>query len=397
MRYIEFCGDKLSRLGFGTMRLPVCGDRSIDEEKTAEMIRYAMAHGVNYFDTAYPYHDGKSELVTGKMLREFPRDSFYLADKYPGHQIADSYDPEQVFEDQLRKCGVEYFDYYLLHNVCELSMPAYTDARWEIIPYFLEQKRRGRIRHFGFSSHARPETLEQFLEQYGKDMEFCQIQLNYLDWTLQNAEEKVRILNRYGIPIWVMEPVRGGKLAEFPEEMRQGFRNLRADESDAAWAFRFLQGIEGVHVTLSGMSNLQQLQENVRIFEEEKPLSEEERDTLLKYAERLKRGVPCTACRYCCDGCPSELDIPMLMHAYNETQTGGGFTVSMQLDALPEDKLPTACIGCGSCESVCPQGIRIPEIMQKLAEVRKTLPSWIEISRQREEAARKAKQRKADA
>ena len=134
MRYVEFCGEKLSRLGFGTMRLPVRADRSIDEEKTAEMIRYAMAHGVNYFDTAYPYHEGKSELVTGKVLREYPRNSFFLADKYPGHQIADSYDPEEIFEEQLRKCGVDYFDYYLLHNVCELSMPAYTDPRWGIIP-----------------------------------------------------------------------------------------------------------------------------------------------------------------------------------------------------------------------------------------------------------------------
>ena len=392
MRYVEFCGDKLPRLGFGTMRLPVRGDRSIDEEKTAEMIRYAMAHGVNYFDTAYPYHDGKSELITGKVLREFPRDSFYLADKYPGHQIAETYDPEEVFEEQLRKCGVEYFDFYLLHNVCELSMPAYTDPRWGIVPYFIEQKRRGRIRHFGFSTHARPETLEQFLEQYGKDMEFCQIQLNYLDWSLQNAEKKVEILNRHCIPIWVMEPVRGGKLAKILEENRQDFHELRPDETDVAWAFRFLQGIEGVYVTLSGMSEPEQVRENIGIFEEEKPLSDEECGVLLRYAERLKHGVPCTACRYCCEGCPSELDIPMLMHAYNETQVGGGFTVSMQLEALPEDKLPAACIGCGACESVCPQGIQVSEIMRKFDEVRKTLPSWIEVSRQRAEAAKKIKE-----
>ena len=392
MRYVEFCGEKLSRLGFGTMRLPVHADRSIDEKKTAEMIRYAMAHGVNYFDTAYPYHEGKSELVTGKVLREYPRNSFFLADKYPGHQIADSYDPEEIFEEQLRKCGVDYFDYYLLHNVCELSMPAYTDPRWGIIPYFMEQKRKGRIRHFGFSTHARPETLEQFLEKYGTEMEFCQIQLNYLDWSLQNAEKKVEILNRYGIPIWVMEPLRGGKLAKIQEENRQEFHELRPDETDAAWAFRFLQGIDGVYVTLSGMSEPEQVRENIRIFEEEKPLSDEERDALLRYAERLKHGVPCTACRYCCEGCPSELDIPMLMHAYNETLVGGGFTVSMQLEALPEDKLPSACIGCGACESVCPQGIQVSEIMKKFDEVRKTLPSWIEVSRQRAEAAKKIKE-----
>lgn len=391
MHRIEFCGEMLPRLGFGTMRLPVREDRTVDEEKTAEMIRYAMAHGVNYFDTAYPYHDGKSEVITGKILREFPRDSFFLADKYPGHQIADSYDPESVFEDQLCKCGVKHFDFYLLHNVCELSIPAYTDPRWGIIPYFMEQKRRGRIRHLGFSSHARPETLEQFLEEYGKDMDFCQIQLNYLDWSLQNAEKKVEILNRYHVPIWVMEPVRGGKLVEFQEGTREEFLKLRPNETDVAWAFRFLQGIKGVYVTLSGMSSLKQLKENIEIYKEEKPLSDKEQETLLQYAERLKNGVPCTACRYCCEGCPSELDIPMLMHAYNETQVGGGFTVSMQLDALSEDKLPTACVGCRACESVCPQGILISEIMTKLSEIRKTLPDWTELSRQRAAAAKKAK------
>lgn len=391
MIYSEFKGMKLSKLGFGTMRLPLNEDKSIDEEQVQKMIDMAMENGVNYFDTAYPYHGGKSEIVVGKALKKYPRESYYLATKYPGHQISDSYDPKAVFEEQLEKCGVDYFDFYLLHNVCENSIGVYTDSKWGIIDYFVEQKKLGRIKHLGFSSHGRPDNLEYFLSRYGEEMEFCQIQLNYLDWTLQDGKEKCEILNRYGIPIWVMEPVHGGKLAVLDDDITGKLRSLRPDESSAAWAFRWLTGIDGVTVILSGMSNIEQMKDNIKTFSDEKPLSKEENELLSDIAEQLKDALPCTSCRYCCDGCPMELDIPTLISAYNDARFDKSFTISMHLDSLPKDKLPTACIGCGACAQICPQKIDIPKAMKDFSELMETLPDWTAICRQR---ALEAKQNK---
>ena len=199
----------LSRLGFGTMRLPVIGGNAaeIDEKQVDEMVDYAISHGINYFDTAYPYHGGMSEKVIGRSLSRYPRENYYLATKYPGHQLSSSYDPAAIFEEQLKKCGVDYFDFYLLHNVYENSIQVYTDERWGIVDYFVEQKRKGRIKHLGFSCHGRTDTLREFLDYCGDKMEFCQIQLNYLDWTLQDAKEKYELLTERGLGVWVMEPV----------------------------------------------------------------------------------------------------------------------------------------------------------------------------------------------
>lgn len=391
MLYSDFQDLKLSKLGFGTMRLPVKEDGAIDEEKTGEMVRYATEHGVNYFDTAYPYHGGKSELAIGRALKAYPRDSFYLADKYPGHQISASYDPAAVFEEQLEKCGVEYFDFYLLHNVCENSFGVYTDPKWGIIDFFAEQKRLGRIRHLGFSSHGGVENLREFLDRYGDLMEFCQIQLNYLDWTLQDAKAKVELLSERSIPVWVMEPVRGGKLASLPQAAEEKLRALRPDESPAAWCFRWLAALPQVAVILSGMSSLDQMRENVATLSEDKPLNASERQTLAEIAEGIKKGVPCTACRYCCDGCPMGLDIPMLLASYNDAKFAPNFTVAMRLDTLPEEQLPTACVGCGACAEICPQKIDIPGAMQEFSDIMKSLPNWAKICREREEAAKKLK------
>ena len=300
MIYKDFQGLKLSQLGFGTMRLPLREDKSIDAEQAAAMTSEAIAKGVNYFDTAWPYHSGKSELVIGEILKQYPRESFYLADKFPGHQIAPSYDVKGVFEKQLKKCGVEYFDFYLLHNVYENSIAVYEDERWNILQYLLEQKKNGRIRHLGFSTHAGVPALEAFLEKHANEMEFCQIELNYLDWTLQQAKEKCELLNRYGIPIWVMEPVRGGKLANLPAAAQEKLHALRPEASDASWALRWVQEIPGVTMILSGMSNMAQMQDNLATFDHPEPLSAEEQALLLEIAEGFKSAVPCTACRYCC-------------------------------------------------------------------------------------------------
>jgi len=383
MIYKEFCGEKVSLLGFGTMRLPTLEGGTVDVSATREMVRYAMNSGVNYFDTAYPYHSGESEYVIGKILAEYPRESFYLADKFPGHQTADSYDPSVIFEEQLKKCGVDYFDFYLLHNVYENSIDVYKDPKWNILGYFKEQKRLGRIKHLGFSTHGRLDMMKDFLEFCGEDMEFCQIQLNYLDWTLQNAKEKLALLNEWNIPVIVMEPLRGGKLSKLADSDTARLKELSPDESPSALAFRFMHGMEGVKVILSGMSNTAQLEENVKTFGEERPLSDAEKEVLFEVAENIKGAVPCTACRYCVDGCPAGLDIPMLIGTYNETLIAPTTVTVMHLEALDETKMPSACISCGLCTNICPQKIDVPDVMKKLSDTVASLPKWSEVSRAR--------------
>ena len=390
MIYNQFQDKQLSMLGFGCMRFPLLSDgTTIDEQQVSQMVAHAIEHGVNYFDTAWPYHQGNSERVIGKVLKNYPRESFYLADKYPGHQIASSYDPAAIFEDQLEKCGVEYFDFYLLHNVYERSIETYMDPQWGILDYFLEQKRLGRIKHLGFSTHGSIPTMEKFLDYCGQHMEFCQIQLNYLDWTLQDAKGKCELLAKHNIPVWVMEPVRGGKLASLSEDAEAQLKGLRPDETIPAWCFRWLQGVEGVTMVLSGMSNMAQMEDNVKTFESAKPLSESETDLLMDIAEKLKNAVPCTACRYCCDGCPMELDIPTLLALYNDLKVTPSFLLGMRVEALPPEKRPTACIGCGACVSICPQNINIPEKLADMADILKGIPSWEAICREREAAAKK--------
>lgn len=362
----------LPALGMGTMRLPVFDgdDSNIDESKTAEMVSYAMKNGINYFDTAWGYHSGNSEIIMGKVLESYPRGSFYLASKFPGYDLSNMDKVEEIFEKQLKKCRVDYFDFYLFHNVCEMNIDKYLDEKYGIYKYLTKQKENGRIRHLGFSIHGSYEILERFLKAYGDKMEFCQIQLNYIDWSFQNAKAKVELLNQRKIPIWVMEPLRGGKLAKLPEDAAEKLADMRPEEEIPAWAFRFLQSIEGVTMILSGMSDFKQVQDNIKTFGTEKPLSKKEMDTLLGIADGiLSRRLPCTACHYCTSHCPKGLDIPGLIKLYNEHNfTGGGFIAPMALMAVPEEKHPSACIGCRSCEAVCPQQIKISEAMNDFAE-----------------------------
>ncbi len=387
----EFQGVSLSRLGFGAMRLPLLPGETdgsaIDEKRVDEMVDYAMAHGVNYFDTAYPYHAGKSEVVLGRSLSRYPRERWYLADKYPGHQISSSYDPAAIFEEQLKKCGVDYFDFYLLHNVYENSIQVYMDQKWGILDYFLEQKRLGRIRFLGFSAHGGIPTLETFLNYCGSQMDFCQLQLNYLDWTLQQGKEKYDLLTSRGIAVWVMEPIRGGKLAALSQEQMEPLRRLRPGDSAAAWALRFLQGLPNVKMILSGMSNLEQMVENVDTFTQDRPLTASETTALLALAEDMKDAIPCTACRYCCDGCPMGLDIPAMIAACNEARFALSSGIRMRFDALPEDKRPAACLACGKCAQICPQGIDVPAVIKELAQAMEKIPDWAQVCRQREEEA----------
>ena len=367
MVYKDFQDIKLSALGMGAMRLPVVDgdDAKIDEAAAEAMVDYAMEHGVNYYDTAWGYHDGNSELVMGKALHKYPREQFYLATKFPGYDLSNMPKVKEIFEKQLEKCQVEYFDFYLFHNVCEMNIDAYLDEKYGIFDYLMEQKKNGRIRHLGFSAHGNYDVMKRFLDAYGEHMEFCQIQLNYVDWSFQNAKEKVELLKEYNIPVWVMEPLRGGKLATLPEQETKALKAMRPDEEIPAWAFRFLQSIPEVTMILSGMSNAEQMKANIETFETDKPLTDTEMKNLLAIADGMLNGtLPCTACHYCTSHCPKGLDIPMLLNLYNEHSfTGGGFIAPMALSAVPQDKWPSACIGCRSCEKVCPQQIKISEAM----------------------------------
>lgn len=368
MIYKDYQNLKLSALGLGAMRLPLIDgdDSKIDETAAKEMVAYAMEKGINYYDTAWGYHGGNSELVMGRLLKEYPRESFYLASKFPGYDLSNMPKVKEIFEEQLKKCQVDYFDFYLFHNVCEMNIDEYLNEEHGIYEYLMEQKKNGRIKHLGFSAHGSYDVMKRFLEAYGDSMEFGQIQLNYLDWTFQDAKAKVELLKEYNIPVWVMEPVRGGMLANQKEEIAAELKKLRPEESIVAWAFRFLQTIPEVVVTLSGMSNFEQLKENIEIYETEKLLNEEEMKAVLEAADAMIRGtaVPCTACHYCTSHCPKELDIPELLSLYNEhSVTGGGFIAPMLLGTMPEEKRPGACIGCRSCEAVCPQQIKISETL----------------------------------
>ena len=369
MIYKDFRGKGLSLYGMGAMRLPVVdGDDSrIDEAATFEMVDYAIEHGVNYFDTAWGYHGGNSETVMGKALSRHPREKYYLADKFPGYDLSNMDKVEEVFEEQLRKCGVDHFDFYLFHNVCELNIDAYLDPKYGIHEYLMEQKRNGRITHLGFSVHGSYDVMKRFLDAYGKDMEFCQVQLNYVDWGFQDAKAKIELLRSLGIPCWVMEPVRGGRLANLSDAEAEVLKGMRPDETSVAWAFRFLQSIPEVTVILSGASDLEQMSQNIAVCEQDRPLEGKEMERLLALGRSMvdAKAAPCTACKYCLSHCPKGIDIPRMIELYNEhVFTGGGFIAPMALAAVPQDRQPSSCIGCGKCAEVCPQRIDIPGIMR---------------------------------
>ncbi len=364
----EFQGKQLSLLGLGCMRLPVINgdDAVVDQAAVEEMVALAMEQGVNYYDTAWAYHGGNSERAIGKALSAYPRDKFYLADKFPGFDLENMSKVQEIFEEQLRKCQVDYFDFYLFHNVCEANIDGYLDPHYGVMDYLLEQKKNGRIRHLGFSCHGKLPVLKRFLEAYGEHLEFCQLQLNYIDWTYRDGKEKVDMLQPYHIPVWVMEPLRGGRLARLSETAAAVLRAMAPQRPIPAWAFRFVQRIPSVTMILSGMSNLAQLQDNLATFSVEDPLTQQEWDRLLALGKEMTdpKALACTSCRYCTSHCPQGLDIPHLLAIYNEARRAdGGFRVPETFAEIPEDKRPSACIGCHSCEAVCPQQLKIAQAM----------------------------------
>jgi len=391
MLYKKFQDLNLSVLGMGNMRLPTVGERGpIDEVKARELVEYAYEQGVNYYDTAYRYHGGQSETFASSVLRQYPRDTWYFITKMPGHMMQYKNGRiegigylanetiaslDQIFEDQIKRCGVDYFDFYLLHNVCETAYDFYTNEELGVVAYLLEQKKKGRIRHLGFSAHGRPETIEKFLlwseSRFPNGVfEIAQIQLNYLDWALQDAKKKYEILTKHGLPVVVMEPCRGGKLASFDEKTTAIFKTARPNDSIASWAFRYVKSLPNVQVTLSGMSSLEQLQDNLKTFCDPSSLTEEENAVLQKVVASMVDLIPCTGCRYCSEECPKKLDIPKLISMYNEIKNTDGSAwgvLNFTLGAMTDAELPSSCSGCGNCKQVCPQGIDVPDLLQKLS------------------------------
>ena len=362
MYYKDFKGNKISALGFGGLRLPTLphDKNKIDRGKAEAVVDKAFECGINYFDTAYTYQGGDSERFLGEALSKYPRDSFYLATKF---YVAVADDIEKVFEEQLKRCQTDYFDFYLLHGVQEQYMGKYMDPKRDYIGYLLRQKEAGRIRYLGFSSHAAPDALKQFVNWY-PEFDMALIQLNYLDWTLLEGKKQYEILTEYGIPVWVMEPLKGGRLVKLNKEAEKILKETSPDRSIPSWSFRYLLGLENVQCVLSGMSSPEEVIENASIFDDHRILSEKENTALGRAIDVFKNdlGVPCSTCRYCCSVCPKKLDIPLLIQGYNELKIGGEI---WRLSNLSETAGPSECIGCGACAKRCPQRIPIPEVLKQ--------------------------------
>lgn len=362
-------GKMISMLGMGCMRLPKKSPETldVDYEKAQEIIDYAYAHGVNYFDTAYIYHGGDSEKFLGQALKKYPRDSFYLADKMPVWAASCKEDIPKIFEDQLSRCGVEYFDFYLMHSMQRTNWDKYVE--YGVYDYLMEQKKAGRIRHLGFSFHDNPQLLTEIVEKY--EFDFAQIQCNYVDWDgNQDAKGQYEVLAAHGLPTIVMEPVRGGALAAPGEAIEAMLKEARPDESVASWAIRFNVSKPNMMVVLSGMSTMEQVIDNVKTVTEFEPLTAKEEELLAKAGEmyRTKDLVPCTGCRYCMD-CPFGVDIPKNFAIFNEfvrSEDSRAFAAAMK--ELPEEQRATNCQSCGNCAKHCPQLIAIPDKMKMIAE-----------------------------
>ena len=369
MQYKKFKSSaKLSILGMGAMRLPVVGgdQGNIDYEKAKAIIDRAYQGGVNYYDTAYIYHNGKSEEFLGKALAEYPRESYYVADKF---NLQAEPDYKKQFPEQLSRLNMEYIDFYLIHGIQDAWMDQFLECG--ALRYFDELKKQGKIRNLGFSFHASPDSLRKLLKIYPWD--FVQIQLNYLDWYYGDAKELYEILEEAEIPIMIMEPVRGGKLANLTREAEAILKEADPEASIASWALRFVMSRPQVQVVLSGMSNLEQMEDNLHIFSETACLTEEEEALVKKAADefRSKVGVGCTACRYCTPNCPIGLDIPKILSLYNDVKLVNEEWRATFADAMPEGKRPEDCIGCGACTGHCPQSLDVPAVMKEMAEIRK--------------------------
>ena len=357
---------QLSRLGMGNMRLPVKAaepGEPIDYDAAKAIIDNAMKAGVNYYDTAYIYHGGKSEEFVGKALAEYPRDSYYVADKF---NFQANPDYREQFAEQLKRLNMDRIDFYLLHGIQDYWVEDALNCG--CIDFFDQMKKEGKIRYLGFSFHGTPDALRKILPAYSWD--FVQIQLNYYDWLYESAKELYEILDEAEIPVMVMEPVHGGMLADLGEQANQVLKEAAPDKSVASWAMRWVKSLPRVQVILSGMSDLEQLQDNIKTISHEADVSEEDRKRIEKACAivRANTAVPCTKCRYCVPNCPMELNIPMLLAYYNDAKLSGVWRLN-NLESAVKGKMPSQCVACGSCTEHCPQSFDVPKYMAELTEM----------------------------
>jgi predicted aldo/keto reductase-like oxidoreductase len=353
----------VSLLGMGCMRLPGEGE-SVDFQKAEEIIDCAYKSGINYFDTAYIYGAGESEKALGQALKKYPRESFMVATKLPVRMGSTRENTLKCFEEQLARLQMDYIDFYLMHNVNEKSIDKILNS--DFIETLDELKAEGKIRHLGFSSHGSCETLERFAKL--RDWDFAQIQLNYFDWDYLNSKRQYEILSNLGIPIIIMEPVRGGRLADICPEANKLFKDYAPERSISSWALRFAAQLPDVLTVLSGMSTVEQVKDNVKTFSPLIKLNTDEQKILEKaaYILRDKDLMPCTACHYCSE-CPVGLDIPLILNSYNNYILSKFPLDLLPVDRLPEDKKPDKCTGCRLCVSRCPQNIDVPKALAFVA------------------------------
>lgn len=365
----------VSRLGFGCMRFPTKADGTIDREESLKLIDYAYQNGVNYFDTAYRYHGGESERFVKEALSRYPRDSYYLASKFPIGFMPEETEEAvySIFEEQLEKTGAGYFDFYLVHGLNAGKIQLMKDLK--LLGKLKALKKKGLIKHIGFSFHDTPKALREILDYYG-GWEFCQIQLNYLDWDYQDAKAQYELLTERGIPVIVMEPVRGGALADICPDANALLKQSRPEDSIASWAMRYCGSLPNVHVILSGMTTMEQVVDNVRTFAGFAPFTPEDYKLIAQALDIRKqvRTVPCTACRYCVEYCPQNIDIPDIFTVYNSYMfTGSSFAFDKDIGARKGAPLPETCIACGACAEHCPQKIDIPGRMTEMDTAIKAL------------------------
>lgn len=392
-------GKKVSLLGYGLMRLPVKeganpNSDEVDQDMVNKLVDYAIAHGINYFDTAHPYHKGMSQIAIGKALKKYPRDKFFLATKMPTPHMPTLEQAKEIFEKQLRDCQVEYFDYYLLHNLQTIEVYKEIYENRGILHYLLEQKRKGRIRNLGFSFHG-TRSLMEYLLNLDQQWDFVQIQCNYHDWDrgaelpawMQQSERvparwMYEKLTEKQIPITVMEPLLGGRLTRLSRSAIAILKQAAPEQSIASWAFRFVGSLPNILCVLSGMTYMENLQENICTFSPLQSLSEEEHKVLDKALDVFlgNRTVPCTGCQYCTP-CPYGVDIPAVFAHYNKCvneeqmpkdrmdedyrRARRRFLIGYDR-SVPELQQANRCIQCGQCVSKCPQWINIPKEMQKI-------------------------------
>ena len=364
---------KMPKLGFGLMRLPEKGG-VIDHETVCSMVDKYMKAGLNYFDTAYVYHGGKSEVAAREALvKRYPRDSFMLATKLPAWEMRKKEDVERIFNEQLERAGVDYFDFYLLHSIEDGSNHD-TYEKYDCWNWGLQKKAEGKIKHFGFSYHGSPELLEDVLNRH-PEVEFVQIQLNYLDRTnpVVRSQKLYDILTERNIPIIVMEPVRGGMLANLGEEIDSKFKAMRPDKSVASWALRFVGSLPRVMTILSGMSTDDQMDDNIGTFTNFEPLSDAEMALVDEVTDDIlsMEQIGCTACKYCCDGCPRHISIPDVFRTINTLRRYPGDWRSKNFynGLVERSGRASDCIGCGQCERVCPQHLPIIKLLKEAAEI----------------------------